>query len=58
MARSTSKNSRKSEDEKTSSFSLWTNDDLHLFNEGNHYRLYEKMGAHMIEENGCLYPVI
>ena len=49
MTRSVSKNSRKSEDEKVSSFSLLTNDDLHLFNEGNHFHLYEKMGAHKIE---------
>ena len=49
MTRSVSKNSRKSEDEKVSSFSLFTNDDLHLFNEGNHFHLYEKMGAHKIE---------
>jgi 1,4-alpha-glucan branching enzyme len=26
--------------------------DLHLFGEGSHYRLYEKMGAHLTEENG------
>ena len=26
--------------------SLITDDDLHLFNEGRHYRLYEKLGAH------------
>jgi 1,4-alpha-glucan branching enzyme len=26
--------------------SLLTEDDLHLWNEGTHYRLYEKMGAH------------
>jgi 1,4-alpha-glucan branching enzyme len=49
MTRSVSKNSRKSEDEKVSSFSLLTNDDLHLFNEGNHFHLYEKLGAHKIE---------
>src|SRR5262245_47497526 len=23
-----------------------TRDDLHLFNEGNHFRIYEKLGAH------------
>jgi 1,4-alpha-glucan branching enzyme len=49
MTRSVSKNPRKNEDEKVSSFSLLTNDDLHLFNEGNHFHLYEKMGAHKIE---------
>ena len=26
--------------------------DLHLFNEGNHTRLYEKFGAHLTEMNG------
>ena len=26
--------------------SLITDDDLHLFNEGRHYRLYEKLGSH------------
>jgi 1,4-alpha-glucan branching enzyme len=33
--------------------SLLTADDLHLFNEGSHYRLYEKMGAHMVTSNGA-----
>lgn len=32
--------------------SLLTADDLHLFNEGSHYRLYEKMGAHVVTSNG------
>jgi 1,4-alpha-glucan branching enzyme len=32
--------------------SLLTSDDLHLFNEGSHYRLYEKMGAHVVNSNG------
>jgi 1,4-alpha-glucan branching enzyme len=32
--------------------SLLTADDLHLFNEGSHYRLYEKMGAHVVTANG------
>jgi len=27
--------------------SLFTSDDLYLFNEGNHFRLYEKLGAHV-----------
>jgi 1,4-alpha-glucan branching enzyme len=27
-------------------------DDLYLFNEGNHYRIYEKMGAHLMEADG------
>jgi len=29
-----------------------TEDDLHLFNEGTHYRLYEKLGAHPTEVGG------
>ncbi len=32
-----------------SSTSLLTDDDLHLWNEGTHYRLYERMGAHRVE---------
>ncbi|MGB9698147.1 MAG: 1,4-alpha-glucan branching protein GlgB [Thermodesulfobacteriota bacterium] len=32
--------------------SLLTDDDLYLFNEGSHFRLYEKLGAHPIELNG------
>ncbi len=26
--------------------------DIHLFNEGNHHHIYEKMGAHLIEHEG------
>ncbi|MBI4431050.1 MAG: 1,4-alpha-glucan branching protein GlgB [Candidatus Omnitrophica bacterium] len=29
-----------------------SNDDLYLFNEGSHFRLYEKLGAHPAEVNG------
>ena len=32
--------------------SLLTADDFYLFNEGSHYRIYEKMGAHVVEVNG------
>ncbi len=32
--------------------SLLTAEDLYLFNEGSHYRIYEKMGAHPMEVNG------
>ena len=32
--------------------SLLTDDDLYLFNEGNHYRLYEKLGAHVMTRDG------
>ena len=31
---------------------LLTNDDLYLFNEGSHLRLYEHLGAHIAESNG------
>ncbi len=34
-------------------FSLLTADDLYLFNEGSHYRLYDKMGAHLTEAKGA-----
>jgi 1,4-alpha-glucan branching enzyme len=33
-------------------FSLLTGDDLHWFNEGTHVRIYEKLGAHLIEKDG------
>ncbi|HEV8631834.1 MAG TPA: 1,4-alpha-glucan branching protein GlgB [Thermoanaerobaculia bacterium] len=32
--------------------SLLTADDLHLFNEGTHFRLYEKLGAHPLVVDG------
>jgi 1,4-alpha-glucan branching enzyme len=35
------------------SFSLFTDHDLHLFNEGTHYRLYEKLGAHRVTVDGA-----
>ncbi len=28
-------------------------EDLYLYNEGNHYRIYEKLGAHVIEHDGA-----
>jgi 1,4-alpha-glucan branching enzyme len=31
---------------------MLTNDDLFLFNEGSHYRLYEKLGAHLLTVDG------
>jgi len=31
---------------------LLTDDDLYLFNEGNHSRLYEKLGSHCLNANG------
>lgn len=32
-------------------FSLLTEEDIYLFNEGNHHRLYQKLGAHVINNN-------
>jgi 1,4-alpha-glucan branching enzyme len=32
--------------------SLLTEDDLYLFNEGSHYRLYDKLGAHPLTDQG------
>ena len=40
--------------------SLFTDYDIHLFKEGKHFRLWEKMGAHVIEhegEEGVLFSV-
>jgi 1,4-alpha-glucan branching enzyme len=40
--------------------SLITDDDLYLFNEGSHFRLYEKLGAHPLTvsgENGVYFAV-
>src|SRR5215472_8440666 len=31
---------------------LLTDQDLYLFNEGSNYRIYEKMGAHLVGHNG------
>jgi len=33
-------------------FSLLTDHDIYLHKEGNHFRLYEKLGAHVIERDG------
>ena len=32
--------------------SLFTDSDLYLFNEGSHFRLYDKLGAHRVEHAG------
>ena len=32
--------------------SLLTPGDLYLFNEGSHSRLYQKLGAHLVADNG------
>ncbi|GAA4441987.1 1,4-alpha-glucan branching protein GlgB [Ravibacter arvi] len=34
--------------------SRFTELDIHLFKEGKHYRLYEKFGAHVMEQNGVV----
>jgi 1,4-alpha-glucan branching enzyme len=34
------------------SVTLLSQDDIYLFNEGKHYRLYEKLGAHLIKHLG------
>jgi 1,4-alpha-glucan branching enzyme len=31
-------------------YTLLTEGDIYLFNEGNHFRLYEKLGAHVVKE--------
>ena len=33
-------------------YSLFTDHDIYLFKEGNHYKLYEKFGAHSVEVDG------
>ncbi len=33
-------------------FSLLSEDDIYLFNEGNHFRLYDKLGAHIMTRDG------
>jgi 1,4-alpha-glucan branching enzyme len=33
-------------------FTLITDDDLYLFNEGSHFRLHEKLGSHPVEVDG------
>jgi 1,4-alpha-glucan branching enzyme len=39
--------------------SLLTDDDLYLFNQGSHFRLYEKLGAHLVggENTGTYFAV-
>ena len=39
-------------DNNTQSFSLLSDDDLYLFNEGSHIRLYDKLGAHPVTAGG------
>ena len=42
------------------SITFFTDDDVYLFNEGSHFRLYEKLGAHLLrgeKANGCHFAV-
>jgi 1,4-alpha-glucan branching enzyme len=42
------------------SFSLLTDFDIHLFKTGKHFRLFEKLGAHLLEvegKKGCYFAV-
>jgi 1,4-alpha-glucan branching enzyme len=32
--------------------SRFTQEDFYLFNEGSHYRIYDKLGAHLVDANG------
>ena len=44
----------------TPGVSLLSADDLYLYNEGSHYRLYEKLGSHLMkvgEVAGCYFAV-
>jgi len=42
--------------EETGNFSLISRDDIHLFNEGRHFRLYDKLGAHL-QKDGTYFAV-
>jgi len=46
------KNQVKKPEEVHYDITLFTEDDLYIFNEGTHYRLYNKLGAHPISEEG------
>ena len=35
-------------------FSLFTDFDIHLFREGKHFKLYDKMGSHKVEKDGIV----
>jgi 1,4-alpha-glucan branching enzyme len=44
----------------TPGVTLLSEDDLYLFNEGSHYRLYEKLGSHLMKVggvSGCYFAV-
>lgn len=46
------KASKTSSKESGESFSLLTDFDIHLFKTGKHFKLYEKLGAHPVKDNG------
>jgi 1,4-alpha-glucan branching enzyme len=52
MPEKAEKRKSKDQDVVTHHISLLTDNDLYLFNEGTHYRLYEKLGAHLLEQGG------
>ena len=52
MRNSEENNNRNRKTENHQSVSLISKDDIYLFNEGSHSRLYSKLGAHIIEKEG------
>ena len=46
MSKNPEEKAKKRQDDVIHGFSLMSKDDLYLFNEGSHFRLYEKLGAH------------
>jgi 1,4-alpha-glucan branching enzyme len=44
--------SKKVKEQTENVFSLLTDFDIHLFKNGKHYKLYEKLGAHVVTHNG------
>jgi 1,4-alpha-glucan branching enzyme len=51
-ARSKSVKVEKSEFDESEYFSLFSELDIYLFKQGKHYKLYEKFGAHLVENKG------
>src|SRR5204862_5429888 len=54
------KRSTKEKKESSDSFSLLTDFDVHLFKSGKHFKLYEKLGAHLStfkNEEGTYFAV-
>ena len=52
MPEKTKKNKTMRRETVNHDISLLSDDDLYLFNEGNHFRLYEKLGAHFMNVRG------